>query len=72
MKHDLKKNASGCTDMTAFEAIVKADKKSKKRGQEYTRFHQLLHEVWAICDKYDFNLEKHIVVKDKKTGRIWK
>lgn len=68
---DLKKNGSGCPDPVAFEAISKVMNESKQEAEE-ARFHKLLHAIFDICDLSGFHLEERIIVKDKKTGKIWR
>ena len=63
MKNE-KLNASGCKDLTAYEAIRNID------GEK--RFKKLLANIFRICDIYGFHLEGRIVVRDKKTGKIWR
>lgn len=36
------------------------------------RFHKLLDLIRAMCELSDFEIVGHIVLKDKRTGRIWK
>jgi len=62
---DLRKNAEGYSDPTAYEAIKNIDK-------EYERFHKLLHTIFYICNVAGFEIEGRIVLIDKKTGRIWR
>lgn len=74
---DLKRNGSGYTDPTAYKAIKKVDGESKKtdrnRGDDdYKRFNDLLDVIFTICELSGFHIEERIVVKDKKTGRIWR
>ena len=59
-----KYNASGCKDMTAYNAIenIESEKRLKK----------LLAQIFQVCNKYGFHLEERIVVRDKKTGKIWR
>lgn len=64
-KHDLSKNASGCNDPTAYEAIKKVDK-------EEARFRLLLDTIFSICELSGFHIEERIVIRDKRTGRIWR
>ncbi|MBS5596873.1 MAG: hypothetical protein KHX07_07170 [Peptostreptococcus sp.] len=61
-------NASGCKDLTAYEAIKKADKDIKSEE----RFNKLLTAIFTVCEISDFHLESRIVVKDKRTGKIWR
>ena len=65
MNDDLKKNASGCNDLTAYEAIKNID-------EEDDRFHKLLNTLFYICKIEDFEIEGRIVLKDKKTGKTWR
>lgn len=62
---DLRKNAEGYSDPTAYEALRNIDK-------EEERFHRLLHTLFYICDVAGFKIEGRIVLTDKKTGRVWK
>lgn len=62
---ELKKNASGCDDPTAYKAIKKIDKEDEK-------FHKLLHTIFYICSLAGFEVEGRIVLKDLKSGRIWR
>lgn len=62
---DLKKNASGYFDLTAYEAIKHVDEEDK-------RFHDLLHTIRYICDIAEFKIEGRIVLTDKKTGRTYR
>lgn len=62
---DLRKNASGCVDPTAYEAMRNLD-------NEEDRFHKLLHTIFYICELAGFEIEGRIVLTDKRTGRIWR
>lgn len=64
-KNNLYKNASGCDDPTAYKAI-------KTVQQDEARFRKLMETIFNICELSGFHLEGRIVVKDKKTGRIWR
>ncbi len=62
---DLRKNAYGYSDPTAYKAMKNAEK-------EEVRFHRLLDAIFNICELSGFHLEGRIILKDKKTGRIWR
>lgn len=64
----LKRNASGCPDPTAYEAITNV----MQEEMEKERFHKLLKAIFEICELSDFHLEERIVVKDMRTGKIWR
>lgn len=81
MKSDLKRNGSGYLDPTAYQAIMNADAVSSvekanqsKHGAKDSeeRLNKLLTAIFAICDAADFHVEERIVVKDKRTGKVWR
>lgn len=61
-------NASGCKDLTAYQALknIEAEEKAEARCKK------LLTTIFYICDLAGFHIEGRIVLKDKKTGRIWR
>lgn len=61
-------NASGCKDLTAYEAIKNVDAEQKAEA----RYKKLLATIFYLCDLAGFHLEERIVLKDKKTGKIWR
>ena len=64
--NDLKKNGSGYYDPTAYKAIKNNDK------EECERFYKVLDIIYDICEVSGFHVEEHIVLKDKKSGRVWR
>lgn len=64
-ERDLRKNAEGYSDPTAYQAMKNID-------QEDERFHKLLHTLFYICEIAGFQIEDRIVLVDKKTGRVWR
>jgi hypothetical protein len=62
---DLKRNASGYYDPTAYEAIKNVDEEDEK-------FHKLLHTIFYICKLAGFEIEGRIVLTDIETGRTWR
>lgn len=62
---DLKRNASGYPDPTAYVAITHAD-------AEAERFKLLLKDIFRVCESRGFHLEERIVVRDTRSGRIWR
>jgi hypothetical protein len=63
--HEFKRNSSGYVDPTAYAAIKNIDAESE-------RFQKLLTAIFTICDLAGFHLEERIVVRDKRTGKIWR
>ena len=67
-KHDPRRNASGYLDLTAYEAIKRAD--AEAEAEE--RFKKLLGTMFYICDLAGFHIEERIAIKDLKTGKVWR
>ena len=63
VKNDYRKNAEGYSD--ACEALRNIER-------EEERFHKLLDTIFTLCELSDFHVEERIVIKDKRTGRIWR
>lgn len=53
-------------DPTAYQAIKHVD------NSGYFRFQKLLHTIFNVCNLAGFEVMDHIVLVDKKTGRIWR
>lgn len=64
---DLMFNGEGYPDPTAYEALRKV-----KQDAETERFHKLLNVIFTICEISDFYVVDRIVVKDKRTGKVWR
>lgn len=64
-ENDIKRNGSGCSDPTAYKAI-----RNLERDQE--RFQKLLDTIFNICELSGFHIEERIIVKDMKTGKVWR
>ena len=63
---DMRKNSEGYSDPTVYNAFKNIDK------EEDERFHKLLDTIFTICELSGFHIEDRIVIKDKKTGKVWK
>lgn len=57
-------NASGCKDLTAFQALnnVESEERLKK----------FLKEVFRLSERFGFHIDNRIEVTDKKTGKKWR
>ncbi len=62
---DLRKNAEGYSDPTAYEAM-------KNANRDLDRLQKLLAAIFAVCEAADFHVEERIVLKDKRNGKIWR
>lgn len=76
-ENDISKNGSGCSDPTARKAICKVvreiDSESEaERKESKERLDDVLKIVKKIVGLAGFELEERIVLKDKKTGRVWR
>lgn len=68
---NLSRNGSGYYDPTAYQAM-KNVMEDESSFDESDRFHQLLETIFYITELAGFHIEGRIVIKDKKTGRIWR
>lgn len=73
MENDIRRNGSGYVDPTAYKAIKNMMREERKREVDpEQRFNDFLTAIFAICDLSDFHIGERIVVKDKRTGKIWR
>lgn len=63
-----KLNASGCKDLTAYEALKNIEREKKAEA----KYRKLLATIFSICELAGFHLEGRIVLKDKKSGKVWR
>lgn len=64
---ELRKNAEGYSDPTAYKAIKKADSDAESK-----HFYRTLGCIFRVCELAGFDLHERIVLRDKKTGKIWR
>lgn len=67
-QNDPRRNASGCMDLTAYEAIRNIEQEAKAEE----RFKKLLSTIFYICDLAGFLIEGRLEIRDKKTGKVWR
>lgn len=65
-------NGEGYPDPTAYEAIAKADLDIALERQAEERFKALLYVIKDICKIAGFELEERVVLKDTRTGKVWR
>ncbi len=68
-KTDPRRNASGCWDLTAYEAIRNVDREAADAEKRYKK---LLSTIFYLCNLAGFHIEGRITIKDKKTGKVWR
>ena len=71
IKENPMKNSEGYTDLTPHDAIANMDAEEKER-REAGRVTKLLHTLFYICNVAGYTVEERIVLKDRRTGRIWR
>ena len=64
-----KYNRSGCKDMTAFYAIENVSREEK---DDEKRVRELLKQIFRDTEKAGFHLENRLILKDKRTGKVWR
>lgn len=62
---EIKYNKEGYPDLTAYKVL-------KKEQLEEERFKRLMATIFYICENAGFHIEERMVIKDKRTGRIWR
>lgn len=62
-----KRNKSGYLDLTAYEGIKRADSKLERE-----RLRKMLDILHSVCKENDFCIIEHVVLKDKRTGKVWR
>lgn len=69
------RNSEGYQDPTAYSAINNVEKtpvENKTSPEDEERFRKLLNTIFTICELAGFHIEGRIVIKDCKTGKIWR
>lgn len=69
MDNDIRKNGEGYSDPTAYKAIRNS---MKDKDPDSERFHKLLYAIRDICDLAGFSIEERIILKDERTGKVWR
>lgn len=44
----------------------------KKDDRDYARLRKLLAVIFYLCDNAGFHIEERIVIRDKRTGKVWR
>lgn len=60
-----KKNQEGYPDPTPYEAIKNAD-------AEVNRISWLMKTLHSVCNLAGYQIEGRVVLKDLRTGKIWR
>lgn len=73
--HNYKKNGEGYTDMTAYDGITNAESKPyfhRVSEADRERHKKVLGCIFRLCELADFSIEDRIILKDKRTGKVWR
>jgi len=62
---ELRKNASGCSDPTAYQAMKNID-------EEEEAFKKLFRTLRYICNVAGFEFDGRITIRNKESGRVYK
>lgn len=62
---ELRKNASGCNDPTAYQAIHNID-------EEEEAFKKLFRTLRYICNVAGFEFDGRVSIRNKESGRVYK
>ena len=68
-ERSLSRNASGHPDPTAYRAMKNIE---AGESDEWERHHKLIGCLLRICELSGFSLEERIVVRDNRTGKVWR
>lgn len=64
MTKDPRKNDSGCSDPTAYQAITRIDVEDKRADELFTT---IIH----MCGLAGFEINGNVILENKKSGRVW-
>ena len=86
--HGPMKNSEGYHDPTSYEATANVDRREKdsvghnrtkkdsvghnRTKKDCEKVRSLIGTLLGMCDLAGFQVEGRIVLKDKKTGKIWR
>ena len=62
---DYRKNGEGYPDPTAYEAIRRVD-------GDLEHFRKTVGAIRRICELAGYDLEEHVVLRDIRTGKVWR
>ena len=70
-----RKNAEGYDDPSVYNAIKNVEnvtEKEKPYDEGYERFRKLLKMIFEVCELADFHVEERMVLRDRRSGKVWK
>lgn len=61
-------NAENYPDPTCYKAIKQYE---KEQQSEWERHHKTIGCILRLCELAGYTVENRIVLKDKRTGKVW-
>lgn len=61
---DIRYNKEGYPDPAAYNVL--------RKEKEEERFRRLMATIFYICENAGFHIEERIVIRDKRTGKVWR
>ena len=61
------RNSEHYPDPTAYEGI----KRAEGMDEDYKRCYKLIGCILRICELSGFKLESRLVLRDKRSGKVW-
>lgn len=65
------RNQEGYMDLTRHDAVENITREEREK-RERARVTKLVHTVFYICNIAGFDVVDRIVLKDRKTGKVWR
>lgn len=65
-RDDIKKNGSKIYDPTAWKAIQKVEQEAQEK------YDRTMEKIEEICEKAGYEIIDQIVLREKKSGRVWR
>ena len=73
-EYELSHNGENYPDPTPYHAIKNIEREeamTKTIQSDWELHHKLIGCILRICELAGFSVESRIVLRDKKTGRLW-
>lgn len=68
-EYKIYRNTEGYADPTAYATLKNV---RSEDDPDYKRFQRLLNTIFAICELSGFYIQGRIVIKDTRTGQIYR
>lgn len=53
--------------------MARKNQRISSRGSiEHDRLHRMIDILHSVCELNDFHIEEHVVLRDKRTGKVWR